>query len=257
MDLKALYKLSYGLYVVGTKAEDTVNAQVANTVFQINSEPATVAISLNNNNYTNELVKKSGVFSVNVLAETADLAIVGNFGFRSGRDNNKFKDYKYVEGVTGSPLLQGSNIAAILEAKVIHTFVVGTHTLFIGEIVNAENFDSNAMTYAMYHKLKNAAKPAASAAPKAKGKAYKCDVCGYVVEEGFEDLPDDWVCPICGVGKDQFSPVEEDSAASKSKGKAYKCDVCGYVVEEGFEDLPDDWVCPICGVGKDQFSPVE
>jgi len=202
MDMKTLFKISYGIYVVGSCFDGKMNAQTANSVLQINNEPATVAISLNNNNLTNEFVNQSGVFSINILAADTDLALIGNFGFQSGRDYDKFKDYPATAGVTGSPILTGASIAGTLEAEVIEKLKVGTHTIFVGKIVAAENTDKDVMTYAMYHQKKNAAKIASSTT-----KAYKCSVCGYVVESGFEDLPADWVCPVCGVGKDKFFPI--------------------------------------------------
>jgi len=254
----ALFKLSYGLYVVGAKSGEKVNAQVANTVFQITSDPAIVAVGLNKNNYTNELAKEGGLISINALSVHAPLDLVGNFGFHSGRDFAKFAAYPYVTGETGAPLLTGEAIAGHIELQVQQTVDLATHTLFLGQVVAQNAFDYEPMTYAFYRQLKSGAAPAAAPAPapKANGKAYKCNVCGYIAED-FENLPDDWVCPVCGVGKDMFSPLEEEEAVkSQTKGKAYKCNVCGYIAED-FENLPDDWVCPVCGVGKDMFSPLE
>lgn len=206
MDNKALFKLSYGLYVVGTAADGRVNAQIANTVFQITSDPITVAVSLNNDNLTNEMVAKSGVFSVNALSENADMDIVANFGFQSGRSADKFSKYDYKTGSTGAPLLTIPAIAANLEAEVIDKITVGTHTIFIGKVVDATDLPQSAMTYADYHKMKKAAAPKADKADNAGGtvKKYRCKVCGYI-HEG--ELPADFTCPLCGVGADMFEEI--------------------------------------------------
>lgn len=242
MDNKAMYKLSYGLYIVGSAWDGKVNAQIANTVFQINSDPVTVAVSLNNRNYTKEMVEKSGVFSVNVLSDKADMAIIGNFGFKSGRSADKFADYNYTVGETGAPLLSLPQIAAHLEARVIEKLTVGTHTLFIGKVVDAVDLPQQQMTYADYHKLKNSS---AAPAKASGGKKYRCKICGYI-HEG--ELPKDFICPICGVGADMFEEVAEPKAEPK-----YRCKVCGYV-HEG--ELPKDFICPICGVGTDMFEKI-
>ncbi|MGI5825250.1 MAG: flavin reductase [Bacillota bacterium] len=245
MDNKAMFKLSYGLYVVGSALEDKMNAQIANTVFQVNAEPVTVGISLNNNNYTKELVDKSGVFSVNVLSQKANMDIVANFGFKSGRDNDKFEKYNAVAGKTGSPLLNIPEIAATLEAKVIKKMEVGTHTIFVGEVVDAVDLPQTQMTYAEYHKMKNAsaAKPAVGAVKK-----YRCKVCGYI-HEG--EMPADFKCPLCGVGRDMFEEIAE--TAPTAEIPKYKCKVCGYI-HEG--ELPADFTCPLCGVGADMFEKI-
>lgn len=200
MDNKAMFKLTYGLYVVGTQLEGKMNAQIANTVFQINSDPVTVAISLNNNNYTKEMVDKSGVFSVNVLSENADMDIVANFGFKSGREFDKFAKYSATCGKTGAPLLNIPQIAANLEAEVIQKTEIGTHTVFIGKVVDAVDLPNIQMTYAEYHVMKN------QTAKKAEGGCvkYRCKVCGYI-HEG--ELPADFKCPLCGVGADMFEKI--------------------------------------------------
>lgn len=246
MDKKAMFKLSYGLYVVGSALEGKMNAQIANTVFQVNSDPVTVGISLNNNNYTREMVDKSGVFSVNVLSQNANMDIVANFGFQSGRDADKFEKFQATVGKTGAPLLNGPEIAANMEAKVIQKMEVGTHTIFVGELVDAVDLPQTQMTYAEYHVMKNQAtkKPAAAATVK-----YRCTVCGYV-HEG--ELPADFKCPVCGVGAEMFEKIEEAPVVKEETPK-YKCKVCGYV-HEG--ELTDDFTCPLCGVGPDMFEKI-
>ena len=227
MDLKALYKLGYGLYVVCSKKDGKLNGQIANTVFQVCSEPPTIAVALNKQNLTNEFVSASKVFTVSILSQDTPLSFIGDFGFKSGREVDKLKGINYKLGETGAPIVL-DNTVAYLEAKVINQIDVGTHTIFIGEIVGADVLkEGEPMTYAYYHLVKRGStlKTAPSyieekteAAPKMA--KYKCSVCGYVydpelgdpdggIKPGtpFEKLPDDWVCPVCGASKDQFEKI--------------------------------------------------
>jgi flavin reductase (DIM6/NTAB) family NADH-FMN oxidoreductase RutF/rubredoxin len=228
MDPKIFFKLSYGLYVIGSHKEGTFNGQIANTVFQISSEPATIAVSLNKNNLTNEFVKAGKVFSVSILPKSTDLTFIGHFGFKSGREIDKYQTIQFKKGVTGAPVLLEKSIG-YLEAEVISSIDLETHTVFIGRVINSEVFtDDEPMTYAYYHQLKRGSvPPTAPAALKEEKsgdpgmKKFQCTVCGYVYDPvlgdpdagiapgtAFENIPNDWVCPICGVTKDQFKAVE-------------------------------------------------
>lgn len=163
IDTNIFRKISYGLYVIGSTREGAFNGQIANTVFQISSEPATVAVSINKNNMTCEFIKASGVFSVSVLPATAGLDFIGRFGFKSGRDTDKYKGISYRVGITGSPLLLEQSLGFI-EAEVIGSLEVETHIVFIGKVVNTEVFTGNAepMTYAYYHQVKKGLVPPAA-----------------------------------------------------------------------------------------------
>jgi flavin reductase (DIM6/NTAB) family NADH-FMN oxidoreductase RutF/rubredoxin len=228
MNHKALHKISYGLYVITSGKKGNCNGQIANTVFQATSEPPTIAVCINKKNFTYEFIQESKVFAVSVLSKSTPLEFIGNFGFKCGRDTDKFKGINYKIGRTGAPIVLDHTIA-YLDAKVIKEFDGGTHTIFIGEVVDAEILtDEEPMTYAYYHKIKKGTTP--KAAPtyikeenrrESKMAKYRCTICGYIYdpEEGdtesgipsgtpFEELPDDWVCPICGATKDQFEIVE-------------------------------------------------
>ncbi len=228
MNLKALYKLGYGLYVVCSKKGDKLNGQIANTVFQVCSEPPIIAVALNKQNLTNEFVSASKVFTVSILSKDTPLNFIGGFGFKSGREVDKLKGIGYKLGETGAPIVL-DNTLAYLEAKVINQTDVGTHTIFIGEIAAADVLkEGEPMTYAYYHEVKRGTTP--KTAPiyieekkeaATKMAKYKCTVCGYIydpelgdpdggIKPGtpFEEIPDDWVCPVCGASKDQFEKVE-------------------------------------------------
>jgi ferric-chelate reductase [NAD(P)H] len=171
MDLGALQKLGYGMYIVGSYRGDKLNGQVANTVFQITSEPPTVAVSINKKNLTHEFIKATKVFSAAILHEATPLPYIGRFGFRSGRDFDKTADVKYRKGVTGAPIFT-DHAAAYFEAEVVQDVDVGTHTIFIGKIVAAEVLSGDTcMTYDYYHQIKRGKTPptAPSYIPDGKG----------------------------------------------------------------------------------------
>ncbi len=229
MDLKALYKLGYGLYIVSSKKGERFNGQVANTVFQITSQPPTIAVSINKNNLTYDYIKQSKVFTASILAQDTPLAFIGHFGFKSGRDIDKFKGINYKMGTTKAPVVTDHTLA-YLEARLLQEVDAGTHSIFIGEVVGAEVIgEGEPMTYAYYHQVKRGTTP--KTAPSyieekkeapAKIAKYKCAVCEYVydpelgdpdggIEPGtpFEKLPDDWVCPVCGAAKSKFEKIED------------------------------------------------
>ncbi len=229
MNLKALHKLGYGLYVVCSKKEGKLNGQIANTVFQITSEPPVIAVSINKKNFTHEFIAEGKVFTVSILSQDTPLNFIGNFGFKSGREVDKLKDINYKLGETRAPIVL-DHALAYLEARVINQVDVGTHTIFVGEIVGADIVkEGESMTYAYYHQVKRGTTPKTApsyieeekeVAPKVA--KYKCTVCGYIydpelgdpdggIKPGtpFEEIPDDWVCPICGAAKSDFEKIEE------------------------------------------------
>ncbi len=159
MNLNALYKLGYGMYIIGSRKGDRLNGQVANTVFQITSEPPTVAVSINKQNLTHEFIKESGVFSASILHQDTPLSFIGHFGWKSGRDINKLEGINYKAGNSGAPVIT-DHAVAYLEAKVIKEADVGTHTIFIGEILDAGVLtEDTCMTYEYYHQVKRGTTP--------------------------------------------------------------------------------------------------
>jgi len=159
MDHRALHKIGYGLYVICSRKGDRLNGQIANTVFQVTSEPPTISVSINKNNLTHEFIRESKVFTVSALSQDAPLSFIGHFGFKSGRDIDKLEGINYKIGETRAPVVT-DNTLAYLEAKVIQEVDVGTHTLFIGELVAAEVLkEGEPMTYAYYHQVKRGTTP--------------------------------------------------------------------------------------------------
>ncbi len=230
MNTSALHKISYGLYIVSSIKNDKFNGQIANTFFQTTSEPPTCAICINKKNLTYNYIEASKVFTVSVLEQDTPMKFIGQFGFKSGRDIDKFKNIKYKLGKTGVPIVLEYAVS-YFEFEVIDSMDTGTHTLFIGKLIDAEIIqDKEPMTYAYYHKVKGGLSP--KSAPtyiketinnnKGEDKMikYRCTLCGYIYdpEKGdpdsgikpgtpFEKIPEDWVCPVCGANKSQFEKV--------------------------------------------------
>jgi len=159
MNSKTLHKISYGLYVICSKNGEKMNGQIANALFQVTAEPATIAVSINKQNLTHEYIEKSNFFTVSILSENTPMGFIGNFGFKSGRDIDKFKDVEYKLGKDKVPLVL-DNALACIEAKVINKIDVGTHTIFIGRVEDADILsEDKPMTYEYYHKVKGGVSP--------------------------------------------------------------------------------------------------
>ena len=228
MDLEALFALNCGMYVVASSYEGKMNGLIINALVQVTAFPPQIVASVNKESLTISLIEKSGYFSVSVLERETPLQLIGLFGFRSGRDVDKFSQVKYFLGKTGAPVLREHTVA-YLEAKVVSKLDAGTHVLFLGEVVETEFIDPELtpMTYGYYRDVKGGKVPRTAATYQAKKEEvtehaarWRCKVCGYIYDERFGDpdsgvpagtpfekLSEDWVCPICGVGKDQFERV--------------------------------------------------
>ena len=150
MNLKALHKLRYGLYVVSSRKDDRFNGLIANGITQVSAVPANFVVSINKENLTYEFIKTSKVLSIAVLSKEAPLDFIGRFGFKSGRDIDKFEGINYKVGKTGAPIVL-DNTLAYVEAKVINEADLGTHTIFIAQMVDtAISKEGEPMTYDYY-----------------------------------------------------------------------------------------------------------
>ncbi len=147
------------MYIVSSKMGEKLNGQIANTVFQITSEPQTIAVSINKKNLTHELIQESKLFSVSILAKYAPLKFIGRFGFRSGRDFSKFENIDYKYGITNVPIVLENSIGYV-ESKVIETLDAGTHTLFIADVIDLQIIlDEEPMIYEYYLNVKRGKVP--------------------------------------------------------------------------------------------------
>lgn len=207
MNNSAFRALSYGVYVLSTWDNGRPTGCTVNSVMQITSSPATVAVSVNKNNYTHDCISQCGVFAVSVLHEQSDPSIIGTFGFSSGRDTDKFDKVKYsVKGMM--PVVD--NAAAYIVCSVEKTLETDTHTVFLGKVTNADVLENKPpMTYAYYHNVvkgKTAKNAPTYIEEKPETGKWVCSVCGYVYdgETPFEELPDDFRCPVCKQPKSAF-----------------------------------------------------
>lgn len=224
MNTNIFRKMSYGVYIVSSLDGDRPTGCIANSIMQITSSPATVAVSVNHDNYTNGCIEKTGKFAFSIMAEDSDSGLIGNFGFRSGKDADKFEsvDYEMVQRV---PVVK--HTCGYVVCKVVDKMETSTHTVFLGEVIDAEAYDGmgEAMTYAYYHNV-------------IKGKSPK-NAPTYLQEEK-------------EVGEVKEAEKAKEAEKKDEKKAKYVCQVCGYVYEG--ETLPEGYKCPICGVGADKFT---
>ena len=208
MDTKALWKMSYGLYIISAKNGEKAGGCVVNTMIQVTSEPLQVTVTINKENYTAGLIQESGYFTGIALAQSATMELIGAFGFQSGKDKDKFEGFETKTDLNGIPYVC-SQAAARFSCKVKNTMDVGTHIVFLGEVVDAEVLSAEEpMTYAYYHTVKNGVTPpkASSYIPEPeKAKGYRCKICGYILES--DTIPEDFKCPICGRGKEELEKL--------------------------------------------------
>jgi flavin reductase (DIM6/NTAB) family NADH-FMN oxidoreductase RutF/rubredoxin len=230
MNIESFFRFTYGIYIVSSSDRSSKNGYVSNTVFQVTSEPPQLAVSCHKNNLTTDFIRKSRKFSVSVMNQNTDSALIALFGYRSGRDENKFAATRHISGKTGSPIVT-QDALAWFECEVENEFDLGSHILFIGKVVDCDLLDetNKPMTYAWYREVKKALSPKNSptyidpakkkkeSSPANSTKRHQCLACSFIYDpavgdpEGgippgtaFEDIPDDWVCPVCGATKDMF-----------------------------------------------------
>lgn len=244
MKLKAFHKLSYGLYLIASEFQGKKAGYIANTSFQVTSEPAQLAISCNKNNRTLQVILDSGAFSISVLKKEVNMKIIGDFGFMSSTDIDKFKGIDTITAQTGAPIVLESSVAWF-DCRVVNSIDLGSHYLIVGEVVDADEIsDEEPLTYQYYREKykmlspKNSptyiekstldAESVASTEKKQEhehehvfdGKNYVCAICGYTYdpEEGdpsmgippgtpFEELPEDYKCPVCNASKEYFKEL--------------------------------------------------
>lgn len=209
MNYEIYTKLSYGVYVITSTMNEKYYGCVANSAMQITDKPSTIAISVNHNNATHKAISESGLFAINVLQETIDPKLIGTFGFKSCKEINKFETTSYTVK-DGVPVLNDS--IGYLTLKVINTMETPTHTVFLGEVIDGDILNQGTpMTYKYYHEVIKGKSPKNAPthivdANISESKKWVCSICGYVYdgETPFEELPDSYVCPICGVPKSMF-----------------------------------------------------
>ena len=199
MDTNALFKIGYGLYVLTVK-DDKDNGCIINTVMQVTSSPCNIAICVNKMNYTNEIIKKTKKFNVSVLSESADFEIFKHFGYQSGKNVDKFKDFNQIKRSANGLIYITKDANSYISAEVTKEIEFETHTMFIGNVVDAEVLsDKTTVTYDFYQKN---IKPRPN---ETKKTGWRCKICGYIYEG--EVLPDDYICPLCKHGAIDFEKI--------------------------------------------------
>ncbi len=238
MNPEAFFKMTYGIYLVTSKSGDQLCGYIANTVFQVTAEPPKIAISCHKNNISAKIIDASGVFSVSVLDKETDAGLIGLFGYQTGNEDKKFERVNYTYGATNTPIIL-SHAIAYFECRVVDTFDVGSHLLFIGEVVENKLLEAekDPLTYDYFRSELKLMAPerAPTYIDKTKlqktnetekpviemkqefGPSYQCTECSYVYDPAlgdeaqgippgtpFSELPDDWICPICAAAKSKF-----------------------------------------------------
>jgi rubredoxin/flavin reductase (DIM6/NTAB) family NADH-FMN oxidoreductase RutF len=250
MNTDTFKKICCGMFVVASKMDKKINGQISNTVLQVTGNPIEIIAAINRQNLTYSYIKASKVFTATVLSTETPMTFIGTFGFKSGRDIDKFKSVNYKVGVTGAPVVLDYGVG-YFEAQVISTLDCGAHTIFLGRVVDAQMIKDEAepMSYDYYHVVKRGYTPKTAAT--------------YIEAKKKEEVE--------GVSKKTPAPAPKPTKpAVQATMPKYRCTVCGYIYdpEKGdpdsgvkpgvaFENLPDDWVCPVCGAAKSEFEKLD
>lgn len=235
IDKKAFRSLSYGLYIVSSMKDGKPVGCVVNTFAQVTSDPSQVSIAINKDNYTTQGILETGAFEVSVVCKEAVMELIGTFGFHTSADTDKFADFETASSSQGIPYLI-EQVCAHFSVKVNQQLDLGTHIFFVGDVIEAEAVGAvEPMTYAYYHEVKGgrtpknassfssaeleaesaavreAADAALGAAEGASGSkktriGWRCQLCGYI--EYVDELPDDFICPVCGATREFFERIE-------------------------------------------------
>ena len=259
-DFTALFNIGYGLYAVTTNDGKRDNALIVNTVTQVTSSPNRIAVTINKENYSHHVALQTGIMNINCLTVDAPFSIFEKFGFQSGRNVDKFADITPLRSGNGLAVLP-RYINSFMSLKVENYVDLDTHGMFICSVTEARVLSNiETMTYSYYH---SNVKPK----PNTDGKkGYVCKICGYVYEGS--PLPEDFVCPLCKHGPEDFEEIKQEEEKPTSDANAkYACGLCGWVYDEAvgvpekgiapgtkFEDLPEDFACLLCTAPKAMFE---
>jgi len=204
-DAKVMLKIPYGLYILTSRYGDIDNGCVVNAVTQITASPISVMVAVNKNNYTEELIRKSGNFNISILDTDTDFETIKHFGFQSGRDVKKI--FSGIDRTENGVSYVSAGVCAVISVNVTSVQDMGTHTVFFGEVCEAfELSEKTPLTYSYYFEH---IKPKPSPKSEGEAKVWVCTICGFEYDDAkekipFESLPDDWVCPLCKHPKSDF-----------------------------------------------------
>ena len=219
MGNNAMYKLSYGLFVITANRDGRDNGCITNTAIQVTSEPNRISVAINKANFTHDMIKDTGAFSVSVLSEAADFDLFKHFGFQSGRDVDKFAEFSDCKRVANGTMAITRGTNAFVSAKVEQCIDLGSHTLFIAAVTESEVFsDVPSATYSYYQEHIKPKPEAVGTTPQGQ-TIWRCKICGY--EYVGEELPDDFICPVCKHPASDFEKIEGTKAEVNATGNPY------------------------------------
>ncbi|MDO4354883.1 MAG: flavin reductase [Clostridia bacterium] len=251
VDNAAMFKLSYGLFVLTANDDDKDNGCIINTVSQVTSNPKRVTFAVNKANHTHYLILRNHRCNISILSEEATFPLFQRFGFSSGRDTDKFAGYtEYAYASNGIPYItEAAN--AMMSLHIVSAEDMGTHTLFVADVTEAKVLSAVPSVTYQYYFDHIKPKPQPKKASEPAKKKWVCKICGYEYEG--DELPADYVCPLCKHPAEDFELVE--APAEPPKKKKWVCKICGYEYEG--DELPADYVCPLCKHPAEDFELVE
>lgn len=212
-----LFNIQYGLFVITTKDGDRDNGCISNTVAQVTAQPNRISVALNKSNFTTELIQKSGKFTASILSEAADFELFKHFGFQSGRTVNKFADFTDCRRVSNGTFAITRGTNAFISADVEQAIDLGTHMLFVGLVTEMETLsDTPSATY-NYYQANIKPKPQPAGKTEDGKTIWRCSICGY--EYVGEELPEDFICPICKHPASDFVKVVAEKAEAPVANK--------------------------------------
>jgi len=207
IDPAAMFKFSYGLFILTAKDGEKDNGCIINTAIQVTSAPLRMSIAVSKSNYTHDMIIKTGEFNISILSESVPFKVFEHFGFQSGRDTDKFadceNDNRTINGIRYIPKYTN----CVISGKVTGTCDYETHTLFIADITESIVLSGEpSVTYQYYFdNIKPKPQPKTAEQSQEKKKGFICKICGYVYEG--DTLPDDYICPLCKHGAVDFEPL--------------------------------------------------
>lgn len=203
MNKKAIYNLTYGLFVLTARCREKDNGCIINTAGQVTSTPNRISITVNKDNFTHDMIMESGKFNISILSEAADFDTFKHFGFQSGKNVDKFEGYSAAKRSENGIYYVTEGTNSYISASVEQTIDLGTHTMFIAAVDDMEVLaDEPSASYAYYQA---SIKPQPEAKVSQGKTAWRCTVCGYIYEG--EELPADYICPLCKHPASDFEKV--------------------------------------------------
>lgn len=215
MDSKVLFNVQYGLFVLSSKSETKDNACIINTVTQVTANPERISIAVNKLNYTHDLIAASKKFTVSIISEAANFELFKHFGFQSGKNVDKFANFDKVQRTENGTLAITEGTNSFISGNVINSVDAGTHTIFIADVVDMKKFNDIPSTTYNYYQKNIKPKPAPAGKTEDGKTIWRCTICGY--EYVGEELPADFICPLCKHPATDFEKVVPEVKKSESK----------------------------------------